>query len=113
MPLLMKKLIYIAFVLMGVLLLDSCSKEEIHICNDMDPFALDNGANDARTLGQGPGPDISVVVIIDPDEGDEDLDADDDSRIVDPDEDDEDMDEDDDGIIVDRPSGNDGGNIGN
>ncbi len=84
----MKKIIYILSLFIAVLLLDSCSKERVTKCNDIDPFATEENDLSRGQLGGGNGGGI-----IDPDKDDDDMDEDD--QIVDPDEDDDDMDDDD------------------
>lgn len=93
----MKKLVYILSLFAVILLLDSCSKERITQCNDIDPFATEENDLSRGLLGGGTGG------ILDPDEDDDDLDEDD--QIVDPDEDDDDMDDDDEEITDDERQG--------
>lgn len=103
----MKKLVYILFLFVAVLVFDSCSKENVTTANAADPFAIDDnksrglvGHDDYGGLGDG--------AITDPDEDDKDMDQDDDEVITDPDKDDKDMDEDDDETIVDDRNGEEG-----
>jgi len=93
----MTKLFYILSLYAVLLLLDSCSKERITKCDDIDPFATQENDLSRGQLGGGTGG------ILDPDEDDDDLD--DDDQIVDPDEDDDDMDDDDEEITDDERQG--------
>lgn len=94
----MKKLIYILLLFVTVIVLDSCTKEDILTNTEIEQQMMNNNS-------RGQGDPTCNGGIVDPDKGDGDLDEDDD-QIVDPDEDDDDMDEDDDELIEGQSGGN-------
>ncbi|MFT5820729.1 MAG: hypothetical protein ACI8ZM_001976 [Crocinitomix sp.] len=96
----MKKFLYILSILIAVVLLDSCTKEDVFRCDgDHDPFGVEN-FDDEDSDSRGALDENGGGGIVDDDEDDDD--DEDGDVIVDDDEDDDDDEQDDNEQLDDR-----------